>query len=419
MGIDQQVGATHCTDDRSPIVAPLPNGLKSVVLVGQGNIGSVTAVLLARSPQVGRITLVDKDKFEAKNVWGQDVDRREIGQWKAQAVARRLRRIRPDLEVKAIVGDVEDVPAGLMCADVIAGCLDSRGARRHVAALAWNLSVNYVDAGVEPMGLLARVNVYPSTGDGPCYQCGWSKADYEAVEQVYACSDGSPDVPPTDAPACLGSLAASLQVIEVQKLLGGSVGEVLTGCELLVDAASGKQFVTRLWREPACAFEHRRWDVAPVSRSMSVRKLLEQSRARLGNSGAEDLALRVPGRSFARKMTCGQCGRLRDAWRIVSLAGLRTGNYRCSRCRGAMVAAGQDMTDALGSAELSRVVRRTRLASLGLRSGDVLGVVSGDREVHFEVAPMKRSPAAGEGTVAGTWTTAETNGGRERGQLDG
>jgi hypothetical protein len=125
--------------------------------VGAGAIGSHVLPHLARSPRVSRVTIVDRDTYELANLSGQDIDAHGIGRPKAVAQMRRLRRINPALELHAIYGAVEDLPLGALRGDVILGCLDSRFARMTLNQASRRLGMPFVDAGVEPTGMLARV----------------------------------------------------------------------------------------------------------------------------------------------------------------------------------------------------------------------------------------------------------------------
>ncbi|MDX6614340.1 MAG: molybdopterin-synthase adenylyltransferase, partial [Blastocatellia bacterium] len=106
------------------------NKTKSVVVIGAGgNIGSHLVPHLGRMPNVARVTLIDRDVYEPPNLLTQDITPRDVGRRKALVQARRLARINPDLRVRAIAEAVERVPLGLLRADVILACLDSRRAR--------------------------------------------------------------------------------------------------------------------------------------------------------------------------------------------------------------------------------------------------------------------------------------------------
>jgi len=110
-------------------------------------------------------------------------------------------------------------------------------------------------------GLLARVSLFGAGPDSACLQCSWSREDYDALEQVYACT-GAESAAPTNAPASLGALAAALQVLECAKLLGHAAGVSLLAHELLIDVATNRQYVTELRRNPFCRMPHAMWGSA-------------------------------------------------------------------------------------------------------------------------------------------------------------
>ena len=221
---------------------------KSLVVVGAGgNIGSHLVGHLARLSELAPITLIDRDVYEERNLRSQDIAASDVPKSKAAVQAKRLRRICPSLEVVPIPDDVRDVPLGLLRADAILACLDTRTAR---------LGVPWVDAGVAPDGLLARVNVYVPATDAPCLECAWDDRDYQALEQAYPCANAEAGEAPTDAPSSVGALAASLQAIECRKLLMGQKELAAIGRQALLDAERHKHYLTEFRRNPRCRFDH-------------------------------------------------------------------------------------------------------------------------------------------------------------------
>src|SRR5213594_4159488 len=149
-----------------------------VTIVGAGgNIGSHLVPHIGRTTGVSLITLVDRDRYEADNLPAQDIDTRDVGRSKAEAQARRLRRINPGLAVVALNADVEAVPLGALRADVILACLDSRRARLVVNQAAWRLGVPWIDAGVDGGDRLVRIQTFVPASDAACLECAWEQAD--------------------------------------------------------------------------------------------------------------------------------------------------------------------------------------------------------------------------------------------------
>ena len=359
---------------------------KSVVVVGAGgNIGSHLVPHLGRMPQIGRVTLIDKDVYEAGNLRSQDINARDVGKLKALVQARKLRQINPALCVEAISDAVERVPLGVLRADVILGCLDSRIARQHVNQFAWRLGVSLVDAGVEAGGLLARVNVYVPGADSPCLECAWDDRDYEALEQIYACHGVTASVAATNAPSGLGALAASLQAIECQKLLSGQTERAAVSKQVLVDALYHKHFVTAFRRNPHCRFSgHEVWHIQKLNRAMEDLTLAEALQlGRVGTRESGPCALRIEGKPIVKRLTCPACGAVRALFKLE--CSLRAAQTKCPKCGRRMLAAGRDVLERLSAAVVSRNVLGRSLASLGLRSGEVFSVGDGEGELHYEL----------------------------------
>ena len=359
---------------------------KSVVVVGAGGqIGSHLVPHLGRMAAVGRVTLVDRDVYEPSNLRTQDITPHDVGRRKAAVQARRLRRINPALRVAAITEEVERVPLGLLRADVILACLDSRRARQYVNQSAWRLGVTWVDSGVEAGELLARVNVYAPGVDSPCLECAWDERDYAALEQAYPCSGSVEQTYPTGAPSSLGALAASLQAIECEKILTGQAERAVVGRQVLIGAAHHRHFVTSYRRNPDCRFYGpETWKIRKLrlrAAELSLSQAIDL--AGRGVAGARLKSLRVEGTPFVRALTCAGCGRSRRLLRLQSR--LRAAERECAGCGRRMEAAGRELLARLDAAALpERQLART-LHSLGLRRGDVFSVGTRDVESHFEI----------------------------------
>ena len=364
---------------------PKPAG-KSVVVVGAGGqIGSHLVPHLGRMAALSRVTLIDRDVYEPSNLRTQDITPHDVGRRKASVQARRLRRINPALRVSAITEAVERVPLGLLRADVILACLDSRRARQYVNQSAWRLGVTWIDSGVEAGELLARVNVYAPGTDSPCLECAWDERDYAALEQAYPCAGPVGQTYPTLAPSSLGALAASMQAIECEKILTGQVGRAAVGRQVLIGAAHHTHYVTSYRRNPACRFYgHETWKVKRLRRraaELTLGRAIEL--AGRGASGGRPKSLRVEGTPFVRALTCPGCGRSRRLLRLQSR--LRASERKCAGCGRRMEAAGRDLLERLDAAALPKRLLARSLHSLGLRRGDVFSVGTRDVESHFEI----------------------------------
>lgn len=322
---------------------------KHAVCVGLGNIGSALVELLARLAVICRLTLVDRDAYEEKNLYTQMISSSDVGKSKAVVQAAQISRIRPELQVSAIHDAIENVPPGRLRADVMLSCLDSKYARQYVNQVAFRLGVPWIDAGVNGEGLLARVNIYmPSEENACCIECAWSERDYQTLDVPRPCGGAAA---PTNAPAYLGSLAAALQAAECDKLLRGSRDSV--NCEILVDLATHKLFKTSYRRTAGCRFDHRTWTVEPLDARLTVAEALKLAGG----------ALRVEGKSFATRLRC-RCGVLKP---VFCLAGRLPETDRvCPNCGEKMQHTGFDSIPSLTQPT------SLTLSNIGLLPGDML-----------------------------------------------
>ncbi len=360
----------------------MPHSRHVVVIGAGGNIGSHLVPHLARMPEVGRLTLVDRDRYEPRNAHNQDVPLGGTGRRKALAQAARARGINPGLEVMALAEAVEQAPLAALRGDLLLACLDSRRARQQVNEIAGRLGVPWLDAGVLGSGMLARVTRYIPAAELPCLECAWDDADYAAIEQAYPCEGAGPA--PTNAPSSLGALAAAFLAIECRKLLTGEGTPLAPGTELLVDAAHHRHFVTTAQRNPQCRRVHHpalRLTPLPGGRAAVLGEVLQGVRRRVGGNG--DLGLRVEGKHFARELACGDCGASK---RVLRLAGrLRRGELRCPGCGGRCALRGFGLAERLEVRALSRAEQRRCLSALGVRVGEVVSVGTPSHEVHLEI----------------------------------
>lgn len=130
-----------------PAVARLAGA--HVVVLGLGGVGSFAAEALARAG-VGRLTLVDGERIDETNVNRQlhALDG-EVGRWKAEALAERLRRIAPAAVVEPVCGRYEEATAGRLVpagVDYVVDAMDTVVAKLHVIDRCLALGVPVVTA---------------------------------------------------------------------------------------------------------------------------------------------------------------------------------------------------------------------------------------------------------------------------------
>lgn len=378
-----------------------------VTVLGCGNIGGYLCDFLGRLPEVRRLTLVDCGVYGPENLRSQAISRTEVGKPKAVAVARRLKRLRPDLKIEAHFATLESLPIGRLDGDVICACLDSRISRMSVNEAAFRLGGRpWIDAGVLASELLARVDVYVPTADAACMECAFTEQHYASLEIRYPCQSGqAPPTASTNAPAHLGALAASLQAAECCKLLRGDLDGLQAGRQVLIGLRGHQHFISVHRRNPDCRFDHRIFAPEKISGGRSLRSVLFRNPA---PRERENSLFSVPGQRLAVSAPCPRCGAdwpvlqcVRDVFRPVDPLPAAASSIAASarRLRGDAGQAGTCpacgtafamhpflLQDRVRASELPRSVLARSLRALGLRNGDLFTVTDDRGERHFLVA---------------------------------
>jgi len=360
--------------------------VRKVVVVGAGNIGSHLIPHLARMSRLSQITVIDRDRYEPKNWRSQNITSKDIGWAKADIQAAQLHLINPALRINCLTADVEDVPLGIFRDAVVLGCLDNNQARQHLSETAFHLGVPYIDTGVKPDGLLARINVYASGETSPCIQCSWGEHDYQLLAHQYPCTmNGTSTLqqPATEAPSALGALAAALAAIECEKVINNQFDLAAINKQLLVNGLTHRLYVTDLPYNRNCRFDHRVWDVRLLDQGpeLTVQEALYLTTA----SKKKDGALLVPaqGGGFINTvLNCCVCGRDTE---LLSLRHADQFAQHCKRCGTNLEIKKREITPALDRNLPPHILQRP-LQSFGFRPGDIFTVVdlAGDR-YHYEL----------------------------------
>lgn len=184
-----------------------------------------------------------------------------------------------------------------------------------------------------------------------------------------------------NAPA--GSLAASLQAIEVGKLLDGGVSGPVVGCEMLLDAGSHALVVSRLVRNPACRFSHERRPIGAAAR-LTLREALAL--------GGGDACLFVPDAAFVSKLACAACGLVEEPWLLLDPTGERT--IACPRCAARREVRGFDLVERITAAGVPAALLDRPLEERGLRPDEVFGVEGDDTAQYLALRPNGAPPRA-------------------------
>ncbi|MBA7685430.1 MAG: hypothetical protein GH143_01440 [Calditrichaeota bacterium] len=186
----------------------------SVAIIGCGALGSVQAQLLARAG-VGRIRIVDRDVLEENNLQRQVIfDEEDVaaGLPKAEAAARKLKKINSSIEIEGLVEDVtpRNIEGLIADADLVLDGTDNIETRYLINDACIKHRKPWIYGGV--IGTTGMtMPVLPN--EGPCIRCLF------------------PDPPPPGSlPTCdtvevlntAPATVASIQVTEALKLIVGS-----------------------------------------------------------------------------------------------------------------------------------------------------------------------------------------------------
>jgi adenylyltransferase/sulfurtransferase len=215
----------------------------AVTLIGCGALGSVAADLLVRAG-IGQLRICDRDFIETSNLQRQMLfDEEDIAADlpKAEAAARKLRRVNPEVRIEPVVDDVtySNIERLSADADLIIDGADNFETRYLINDFAVSTDRPWVyGAVVGTTGLC--MSILP--GQAACLRCVFEEPP-----------------PPELSPTCdtVGVLApaahiiASLQITEALKILTGQAEKLFSGL-LQLDAWTGRLVIMRVERSPEC-----------------------------------------------------------------------------------------------------------------------------------------------------------------------
>jgi molybdopterin/thiamine biosynthesis adenylyltransferase len=208
----------------------------TVLVAGAGGLGCPVSLYLAAAG-IGRLVLVDKDKFELSNLNRQILGWQEdIGQAKAEAVAKKLLALNPNVEIDARVATITEgnISRLLNDADMVVDAMDNWATRFLLNQECVNQEKPLVHAGI--YALYGQVTTIVP-GKGPCLRC--------------ILPDTPKDVSTFPVVGATPGLFAMLQVMEVLKLIVG-FGETLVGRMLLFDGERMDFVTTPVQRRKDC-----------------------------------------------------------------------------------------------------------------------------------------------------------------------
>jgi adenylyltransferase/sulfurtransferase len=212
-----------------------------VLVVGAGGLGSPVALYLAAAG-IGRIGLIDFDRVDLTNLQRQVLFRTDhVGQPKAEVAARELKRLNPEIEVRAIVDRLTRDNALELIAnyDVIIDGTDNFPARYLINDACVLSGKPYVYGSI--LRFDGQVSVF-DPARGPCYRCLFREPPPAGL--VPSCAEGG-------VLGVLPGIIGSLQALEAIKLILGR-DDALVGRLVLFDALRFRWRELQLRKNPDC-----------------------------------------------------------------------------------------------------------------------------------------------------------------------
>ena len=157
-----------------------------VLVLGAGALGNEVCKNLALLG-VGNVWVADFDRIETSNLTRSPLFRQEdVGQWKAEVLAKRAREINPDCIFTPLLRDVRyGLGLGFLAnIDLIFGCLDNREARYFINRYCYLLGKRFIDGGLDHLNGSVTVFHPPVTA---CYECTLTAVDRAELQKRISC----------------------------------------------------------------------------------------------------------------------------------------------------------------------------------------------------------------------------------------
>lgn len=338
-----------------------------VLVVGAGALGNEVLKNLALLG-VRNILVIDLDRVERTNLSRSVLFREsDEGAPKAEAAARALNDLNPEVRVQALTGNVmADLGLETIAAmDLVFGCLDNREARLWLNQACWKTGTPWIDAGIQEISGVVKVYVPP---DSSCYECTMTEADYRLINLRYSCpllkrediQEGKVPTAPT-----ISSIIAGLQTQEGLKLLHGM--QQGAGKAMVFSGEGAGFYVTGLPRREDC-LSHQTYPPRRVlegsREEVTAQQILDES----GRDLSGDVKL-VLERDLLTSLTCSACELILPVMRP---------RVKVSQSDGVCESCGEVMElELVHEVEAGSALARRSLHELGVPPYDILRVTNG------------------------------------------
>jgi adenylyltransferase/sulfurtransferase len=357
-----------------------------VLVIGAGALGNEilkNLVLLGFE----RIVIVDLDRIEESNLSRSILYRSsDVGSYKAEAAARSVLALAPNVQVKPLVANVvQDCGLGIFAwSDVIIAGLDNREARLWINRCAWKMNRPWIDGAIEGINGVAKVFV---AGAAPCYECTLGETDWKLLEQRMSCNlllreantEGKVATTPT-----ISSVIAGIEVQEAVKLLHGM--PTLAGSGFVFEGLNHTSYKVEYTANPDCMSHFTYESVTELARKSSDWTLEDLRRRGVEDLDAPDVVVEFT-RDIVRELECPACGAKEEIFAPVGSIKYEQG--RCPR-DGEM-----RLVKTIHSYDGSENFGKRSLDKLGLPLFDVFTVRTAENEKAYLMAG-DRSAVLGE-----------------------
>jgi len=344
-----------------------------VLVVGAGALGNEVIKNFALLG-IGHVAIADMDMIEISNLTRSPLFREsDAGKPKAECAARAARDLYPDIDARALVGNITaDLGLGwVRRADVVVGALDNREARVFINSVCARVGKPWIDGGIEVLQGVARGFHPPHTA---CYECTMSEVDWQVINKRRSCTmlarralahGGTPTTPTT------ASVIGAIQAQEVVKLLHGL--PALLGRGFVFEGATHSSYGVTYPLNPDCPWHE---EVAPID-AINVRSdqplgnVWREAERVLGSVDALEL-----GRELVSELECVSCGQRRAVMRGIDA--LTESDAVCDSCGGDST---PHFFHTIGRDRLEQTPRE-----IGLPRWDIVWARRGERFHGFELA---------------------------------
>lgn len=350
-----------------------------VFVAGAGALGNEVLKNLALLG-VGTIAVIDFDRVELSNLTRSVLYREaDIGRWKAEVAAERIRELNPETCVLPIVGDLElDLGLGLLREfDLVIGCLDSVNARWRLNKACRRVGLPWINGGIGVDG--GEVAFFAA--DHPCcYECGMTEEMWVRINERYSCTKLLKSVRDRKVPttAIMASVVGAIQVQQAVAYLHNLPAHqrlVGPGEKLVIFLRPYHTFVVQLPSDAQCCAHERIGEVIKIAGSPQIWTAADVFRV-LADKGCAPVSLKLP-YELAIGLKCPKCG-VDEV--IIPLKRLSITQGRCPYCKeGRLPVCTSEIT--AGDQLATR-----RLCELGVPARAILEVTTSASQVFVELA---------------------------------